>query len=185
MYSIDNQLKIEDFIFPYGELDKNNRWVKLAAIIPWNEFEETYSKQFITNCRPSKPLRIVLGSLIIKQKLNCFDRETVSAIVENPYIQYFIGLKEFQNSAPFGASTVVEFRKGFPDDMIIEMNHLILKDTTPNKNNDNKDNNDNDDNNNSGQTNQGTVIIDATCTLADITYPQDLNLLDSAREKLE
>ena len=34
MYSVDNQLKIEDFIFPYGKLDKNNRWVKLAAIIP-------------------------------------------------------------------------------------------------------------------------------------------------------
>ncbi len=34
MYSIDNQLKIEDFVFPFGELDKNNRWVKLADIIP-------------------------------------------------------------------------------------------------------------------------------------------------------
>jgi IS5 family transposase len=133
MYSVDNQLKIEDFIFPYGELDRNNRWVKLAAIIPWDEFEETYAKQFINNGRPSKPLRIVLGSLIIKQKLNCSDRETVSAIAENPYLQYFIGLKEFQNSAPFGASSMVEFRKRISDDMIIEMNNTILKDTTTKK----------------------------------------------------
>ena len=65
------------------------------------------------------------------------------------------------------------------------MNNLILKDTTPDRNNDNKDNHDDDDNNNSDQTNQGTIIIDATCTPADITYPQDLNLLNSAREKLE
>ncbi|NOV59732.1 transposase [Clostridium beijerinckii] len=184
MYSIDNQLKIEDFIFPYGELDKNNRWVKLASIIPWHEFEETYAKQFINNGRPSKPFRIVLGSLIIKQKLNCSDRETVSAIAENPYLQYFIGLKEFQNSAPFGASSMVEFRKRIDDDMIIEMNNTILKDTT--KNNDDKDkHDDNDDGNDSDQSNQGTIIIDATCTPADITYPQDLNLLNSAREKLE
>jgi IS5 family transposase len=185
MYSVDNQLKIEDFIFPYGELDRNNRWVKLAAIIPWDEFEETYAKQFINNGRPAKPLRIALGSLIIKQKLNCSDRETVSAIVENPYLQYFIGLKELQNSAPFGASSMVEFRKRISDDMIIEMNNTILKDATTKKNNDDKDKHDNDDNNNSDKANQGTIIVDATCTPADITYPQDLNLLNSAREKLE
>jgi hypothetical protein len=46
------------------ELDKNNMCVKLASIIPWDEFEETYAKQFINNGRPSKPLRIVLESLI-------------------------------------------------------------------------------------------------------------------------
>ncbi|MDG5857221.1 transposase, partial [Clostridium beijerinckii] len=68
--------------------------------------------------------------------------------------------------------------------MIIEMNNTILKDTT--KNNDDKDkHDDNDDGNDSDQSNQGTIIIDATCTPADITYPQDLNLLNSAREKLE
>lgn len=183
MYSVDNQLKIEDFVFPYGELDRNNRWVKLAVIIPWDEFEDAYAKKFINNGRPAKSLRIALGSLIIKQKLNCSDRETVSAITENPYLQYFIGLKEFQNSAPFGASTMVEFRKKISDDMIIEMNDIILKDTTQKKSTDDKDNNDN--NNNSSQTNQGTIIVDATCTPADITYPQDLNLLNSAREKLE
>jgi len=75
MYSIDNQLKIEDFIFPYGELDKNNRWVKLAAIIPWDEFEETYAKQFINNGHSSKPRPIMLGSLIIKQKLKLLQRK--------------------------------------------------------------------------------------------------------------
>ncbi|EOR25857.1 hypothetical protein A500_09585 [Clostridium sartagoforme AAU1] len=97
MYSIDNQLKIEDFIFPYGELNQNNRWVKLTKIIPWNKFEARYAQKFINNGRPLKPFRIVLGSLIIKQKLNYSDRDTVEAIAENPYLQYFIGLKEFQH----------------------------------------------------------------------------------------
>ncbi|SQB12348.1 Uncharacterised protein [Clostridium beijerinckii] len=93
-------------------------------------------------------------------------------------------MKEFQIPAPFGASSMVEFRKRIDDDMIIEMNNTILKDTT--KNNDDKDkHDDNDDGNDSDQSNQGTIIIDATCTPADITYPQDLNLLNSAREKLE
>jgi hypothetical protein len=33
--------------------------------------------------------------------------------------------------------------------------------------------------------NQGTLIVDATCTPADVAYPTDLNLLNEAREKTE
>ena len=61
--------------------------INLAEIIALNEFEEMYVKQFINNDSLAKPLRIVLGSLIIKQKLNCSDSETVSAIAENSYLQ--------------------------------------------------------------------------------------------------
>jgi hypothetical protein len=186
MYSIDNQLKIEDFVFPYGDLDQNNRWVKLSKLIPWNEYEEMYAKNFINNGRPSKPFRMVLGSLIIKQKLNCSDRETVEAVSENPYLQYFIGLKEFQSEAPFGASTMVDFRKRISDDIIIAMNEILIKENTSINQSNNENNDDKDDNDNSSDdSNEGTIIIDATCTPADITYPQDLNLLNSAREKLE
>jgi len=53
------------------------------------------------------------------------------------------------------------------------------------KNNDDKDKHDYDNSNNSDKTSQGTIIVDATCTPADITYPQDLSLLNSARDKLE
>ena len=33
--------------------------------------------------------------------------------------------------------------------------------------------------------NNGTLILDATCIPADITYPQDINLINEAREKTE
>ena len=33
--------------------------------------------------------------------------------------------------------------------------------------------------------NQGTLIVDATCAPANIRYPQDISLLNEAREKLE
>lgn len=35
------------------------------------------------------------------------------------------------------------------------------------------------------QPNRGTLLVDATCVPADIAYPTDLNLLNTAREKLE
>ncbi|MGG7171767.1 transposase [Clostridium neonatale] len=122
MYSVDNQLKIEDFVFLFGKLDKNNRWVKLAYIIPCLELEQSYSKQFINNGRPSKIFRIVSGSLIIKEKLNCSDLETVLAISENPYLQYSIGLKEFQNCDHSELLLWLNLEKEF----LIKMSVLLL-----------------------------------------------------------
>jgi len=37
-YTSQNQLSLELFKHPFEqELDKTNRWVKLAAVIPWDE----------------------------------------------------------------------------------------------------------------------------------------------------
>jgi IS5 family transposase len=39
------QLEFEDFNLPFdGGLRSDNRWVKLAKFIPWDEFEIVYSK---------------------------------------------------------------------------------------------------------------------------------------------
>ena len=113
MYRMNRQMRIEDFVFPYGQLDKDNEWVKLADLVPWDEAEEAYAKQFVNNGHPAHPARIALGALIIKQRLKCSDEWTVRHINENPYLQYFIGLKEYTSKCPFGASTMVEFRKRF------------------------------------------------------------------------
>ncbi|MGN8889110.1 hypothetical protein ACTNBU_01395, partial [Dysosmobacter sp. HCP28S3_G4] len=45
MYYIEDkdQLVIEDFTMPFGgELDPENRWVRLAGIMPWDYIEEIY-----------------------------------------------------------------------------------------------------------------------------------------------
>jgi hypothetical protein len=34
MCKYELQLKFEDFVFPYGKLNFNNEWVRLAQIIP-------------------------------------------------------------------------------------------------------------------------------------------------------
>ena len=53
MYRMNRQMRIEDFVFPYGQLDKNNEWVKLADLVPWDEAEEAYAKQFVNNGHPA------------------------------------------------------------------------------------------------------------------------------------
>ena len=53
MYKDTSQLKIEDFVFPYGNLDPENDWVKLAGLVPWETAEERYAAQFADNGAPN------------------------------------------------------------------------------------------------------------------------------------
>jgi hypothetical protein len=43
---------------------------------------------------PAKSGRIACGALLIKEQLGITDEETVEQIMENPYLQYFLGLRE-------------------------------------------------------------------------------------------
>ncbi len=87
----------ENFELPFeGKLSQDNRWVIMANLIPWDEFEEEYARNFAEDIgAPALPFRIALGGLIIKEKLGTSDRETVEQIKENPYLQSFIGRNNY------------------------------------------------------------------------------------------
>jgi transposase, IS5 family len=194
------QQLLEDIHFSfYDKLNKNNRWIQLAAIIPWWRAEEKYAKAFKKSKRGQIPLsvRIALGSLYIQERMQLDDRETVQQITENPYYQYFLGLPGFQNKPPFHHSLMTHFRKRLGADVIMQINEWILE----------EENKERDKNKPSGPScsdqgsvettigedckngeelgNRGTLMLDATCAPADISYPTDLKLLNEAREKLE
>ncbi|MZP31491.1 IS5 family transposase [Heliobacterium undosum] len=205
------QLTIDDFILPFsGKLSADNRWVKLAGIIPWDELEKQYAFMFPSDRgNVAKPVRMALGSLLIQARCDYSDRETVQQITENPYLQYFIGLKEYQLTKPFTPVALVKFRKRFNAKRMAEINELILQAEKAQKKTqkDQDDDHDDRDANGSGgggparegyavvieepastqnsESNQGTLILDATCTPADIKYPTDLGLLNEARENLD
>jgi hypothetical protein len=93
-------------------LDENNRWVKLSACIPWDDLAEGYYQGFsVSQGRPAKDARLMIGAVIIKHKLCLSDEETVMQIQENPYLQYFVGFLDYQTQAPFSPSLFVEIRK--------------------------------------------------------------------------
>lgn len=112
-----------------GKLAKDNRWVIMSELIPWQEFEEEYAKNFSETGMgaPAKPFRIALGSLIIKERLGTSDRETVEQIRENPYLQYFLGIAEYSNKAPFEASMLVHFRQRIGERIVNEINRKIVE----------------------------------------------------------
>lgn len=131
MYKKAEQLETEseNFELPFGgKLAEDNRWVMMAKLVPWAEVEEEYAKKFtILLGAPAKSSRMALGALIIKEKLGISDRETVEQIRENPYLQYFIGLKSYKNEAPFEASMLVHFRQRLEIDLVNKINSRMCK----------------------------------------------------------
>ena len=98
----NRQITLKDFNQPLGlKLNPENKWIKKAAIIPWEAIEKEYADLFPSGCgMPAKPLRMALGALLIQKKYDYSDRELVEQIQENPYYQYFIGLPGFQLEQP-------------------------------------------------------------------------------------
>lgn len=182
----NHQFKLTDFNMPAGlKLNMENRWVLYADMIPWDAIEEKYAELFPGKTgMPAKPLRLALGSLLIQKKLNYSDRELVEEITENPYLQYFVGLPGFTYDPPYAPSLLVEFRKRLNEKVLAEINEMIIAYNTPDDKNPPTDGGD-DDSDPDREFVQGTMILDATCAPQNISYPQDTNLLNEARENLE
>jgi len=125
------QLSFENFYLPFGgKLSGENRWVTLSKLIPWKKFEGEYAEQFSKGIgAPAKPFRMALGALIIKERLGTSDEETVEQIRENPYLQYFLGLSEYSNEAPFEASMMVHFRKRLSLEIVGQINEGVVKES--------------------------------------------------------
>jgi transposase, IS5 family len=120
----------KNFTLPFeGKLVEDNRWVIMSKLIPWNEFETEYAKNFSEEGMgaPAKPFRMALGALIIKEKLKTSDRETVEQIRENPYLQYFIGIEEYSNKEPFEASMLVHFRQRIGEELVSRINRRTVE----------------------------------------------------------
>lgn len=188
MYKSDrnHQFALSDFNQPVGlKMNPENRWVKKAATIPWWDIEERYAALFPSDTgMPAKPLQTALGSLMIQKKYDYSDRELVEQIRENPYYQYFIGLPGYQDEQPFSPSLLVEFRKRLTDEILIEINEMIYEYNTPDDPPSTGGSSDGD-TSPEGEENQGTLILDATCAPQQISFPQDVNLLNEGRENIE
>ena len=174
------QLTIDDFVLPFGgKLLASNRWVKLAAMMPWDYIEDIYAESMcLDNGAPAISSRIAFGSNIIKENENLTDERTLEHIAENAYMQYFLGLREFTSELLFDPSMMTHFRKRFPADKVEEINKRIFAAEK-------KEQDDDDEDRPETPENKGKLVLDATAAPADIRYPSDLSLLNEARENTE
>ena len=190
MYRYSNgQISLADFKQPVGmNLKESNRWVRKAQTIPWLEIEKWYAALF-TNRKGNvaKPLRLALGACIIQTEYGYSDEETALQIQENPYLQYFCGYPGYDDEKlPFDPSLMVYFRKRLTPEILGEINEMIVQDAKERQAKETEAKEDNDSDNGPGTGgNSGTMIVDATCAPSNIRYPQDVSLLNEARENAE
>jgi hypothetical protein len=176
MYRKEKQLEFTgNRLYFQGELDAKNRWVILADIIPWTRIEKEYEKNFhVSAGAPAKSSRMAFGALYIKERLGISDEELVEQLRENPYLQYFIGMKDFRKDAPFDPSMMVYFRKRLKPEDIARINEWIHEEHGEAEGPEDGEGG-----------NKGHMIADATCAPQDIRFPTDVDLLNEVREKTE
>ena len=210
-YRSQKQFTLNGFSSPFRTtLDPENRWVKLADLIPWDELARAYHKSLVssTQGRPAKDARLVIGAVIIKHKLCLSDEETVQQIQENPYLQFFVGFSSYQLAPPFAPSLFVEIRKRMGQTVFEDFHEAIIgaiaKKKPAEKPGKDRRHPPGPNNSSSGgcdaelassqdaasvsteaeqmAINRGKLILDATVADQAIRYPTDLSLLNEARE---
>ena len=154
-----SQQTLDDFILPFGgKLKADNRWVKMARMMPWEFIEDIYVESMSQeNGARAFSARIAFGAIHIKEHENLSDERTVEYIAENPYMQYFLGLHEYTDTPLFDPSMMVHFRKRFPAAKIEEINKRMFIEKNPKPPEDEPP-----------PPNQGKLVLDATCAPADI-----------------
>ncbi len=89
MYKYPNkQISFSDFGQPVGmRMSAENRWVKKAESIPWEEIEQRYAALF-TNKKGNvaKPLRLALGACIIQAEYGYSDEEVRLVHICNSFV---------------------------------------------------------------------------------------------------
>ena len=87
------QIPIFKELSPYaGQIDKNNRWIKLAELVPWYEMDVIYRKYFDEGKQSViKKSRLILGLLLGQMIVELGDRTILEYFHENLYFQYFCG----------------------------------------------------------------------------------------------
>lgn len=155
---------------PYsGEIDKNNRWIKLSELVPWEEIEGVYMKYF----HPSKhsivkKCRLILGLMLGQMIEEKSDREIVGYFHENPYFQYFCGCDSFVfklKKSIIHHSLLSKRRSRLGDTFMAKFEQEVIQILSS-----------------KGIIKGEKLILDATVFPSKITYPNDVKLLHTVRE---
>ncbi|HHH52636.1 MAG TPA: IS5 family transposase [Bacteroidetes bacterium] len=182
-----NQIEIFDFDHPFeGQLEPDNRWVKLAKILPWEEMIKIYGKSLSKNKgRYGIDGRLAVGAIIIKHRLNISDREVILSLQENIYLQYFVGFEKFKKEAAFDASLFVHLRKRMGKAAFDAMTQEIISISEGRKQQKQTSGKGGKPKPGKELKNKGKLKIDATVADQMIEYPTDHTLLNKSREDSE
>ncbi len=137
------------------QLDHGHPLYILAGQVHWQEFEKAFAKHYSqTMGAPSKPIRLMVSLLILKQLRNLSDESVVEQWSENVFYQYFSGEQFYASRKPCVPTELVEFRKRIGEEGV----EIIFKESIRINGKDSQDDN---------------LSGDTTVQEKNITYPTD------------
>jgi transposase, IS5 family len=99
------------------DLNPNHPLIKMSNLIDWAAIEEHVDQKFEEGRgAPPKPIRLVVGMLMLQHMFDCSDEWVVRFWMENPYWQSFCGFDYFETEPPLNPSSLPKWRKRIDED---------------------------------------------------------------------
>ena len=93
-----------------NELNPKHEMMMLSRLIPWDSLEvelaDLYQSVRNVGGQPPKPIRLMIGILLLQHLHNLSDEQVVRTWVENPYWQFFCGYDFLQWNFPIDPSSL-------------------------------------------------------------------------------
>lgn len=143
----------------------------MAELIDWEGIESDLPKElFDTNGRPGKPVRLMIGLLMLQQLSGSSDEGTIEMWVENPYWQYFCGYDYLQWDEPADPTTLIKWRQRLGKEnleLVLSYTIKAAREVGLIK-----------------KSSLSQVISDTTVMEKNVSYPMDSKLYNRSRERL-
>jgi IS5 family transposase len=140
-------------------------------VVAWDHLDELFGSTYCPdNGRPGVSTRLMVALHYLKYTYNLSDEDVVEGWVENPYWQYFSGMKYFEHSPPIDSSSMTRWRKRIDEAGAEELLKetiqagLKIKAVKPHQ--------------------LKRVNVDTTVQEKEIRFPTDARLYDRARQRL-
>ena len=156
-----------------NQINMRHELVILSKVINWDALEAeigSLHEDTVKGGQPPKPVRLMVGLLLLEYLKNLSDEEVVRSWVENPYWQYFCGYDFLQLEMPIDSSSLTRWRNRLGPEKLEKILGMSVKaavDTGVIK-----------------QEELKTVIIDTTVMPKNIAFPTDTKLLDKSRKRI-
>lgn len=155
------------------ELNPKHELRQLSTLIPWDSLEEEFAGIYEDKGlggQPPKPVRLIVGLLLLQHMHDLSDENVVRMWVENPYWQHFCGYDYLQWQAPINPSSLTRWRGRLGKEKlekILAMTVSVAVSSGTIKQKDLK-----------------SVTVDTTVMPKNITHPTDSKLMERSRVRL-
>lgn len=152
-------------------LNPSHELYRLSKLIDWEFYEKEFDDFFVEKRgAPAKPVRLIVGILMLQHMYGYSDEGAIEEWIENPYWQFFCGFDYLQWEKPIDPSSLPRWRKRLGAEGVEKILQGTIKAAIK-----------------SGAISKNSlsrVIVDTTVMEKNITFPTDAKLYHSGIKTL-